>query len=69
MSEALSVFRIHTVGVRELQRDSSGVQLFKQVVDALRQIMIIDCPVYYENIYIPAVKDIIDNYRILSKLV
>lgn len=67
MSKVLLGLGIQTAGVRELRRDSLRVQLFQQAVDALKQLMNVDCPVYYQDKDVPVVKDIINSYRISSK--
>ncbi|XP_055526092.1 uncharacterized protein LOC129718899 [Wyeomyia smithii] len=67
MIKVLSSLGIQSIRVPELRRDSVRVELFKQAVNSLKQILKVDCPVYYQDTDVPIVRDIIDNYGISTK--
>lgn len=67
MTEILSRLGIRNVSRRELRRETFRCEMLKQAVNAIRQILKVDCQVYYDDTNVPVVKDILDNCKIASK--
>lgn len=67
MMDILLRLGIQNFRVRELRLKNFRCQMLKQAVDALKHLLKVDCPVYYEDTDVPVIKDMIDNCKTASK--